>query len=54
MLLHAIAEAAGDADPARAAFRAGYELLARIQAADPAAGPGCSACRTWADGRTTA
>ena len=38
MLLHAIAEAAGDGDPADreiAAFRAGYELLTRIQAADP-------------------
>ena len=40
MLLHAIAEAVGDGDPSRpgaAAFRAGYELLARIQAADPGA-----------------
>ena len=40
MLLHAIAEAAGDADPAApgtAAFRAGYELLTRIQATDPGA-----------------
>ena len=40
MLLHAIAEAAGDGDPAdrgAAAFRAGYELLTRIQAADPGA-----------------
>lgn len=40
MLLHAIAEAAGDGDPAGqgvAAFRAGYELLTRIQAADPGA-----------------
>jgi HEXXH motif-containing protein len=40
MLLHAIAEAVGDGDPAdqgAAAFRAGYELLTRIQAADPGA-----------------
>ena len=40
MLLHAIAGAAGDADPADpgiAAFRAGYELLTRVQGADPAA-----------------
>src|ERR1700749_2163356 len=40
MLLHAIAEAAGDGDPADrgvAAFQAGYELLTRIQAADPGA-----------------
>ena len=39
MLLHAIAGAAGDADPADpgiAAFRAGDELLTRIQVADPA------------------
>ena len=38
MLLHAIAEAVGDGDPADqgvVAFRAGYELLTRIQAADP-------------------
>ena len=41
MLLHAIAEAVGDADPAApgtAAFRAGYELLTRIQATDHGAG----------------
>ena len=40
MLLAAIAEAAGDADPAdpeAVAFRAGYELLARTQAAEPGA-----------------
>jgi len=40
MLLHAIAEAVGDGDPAdpgAVAFRAGYELLTRIQAADPGA-----------------
>ncbi len=40
MLLHAIAEAVGDGDPADqgiAAFRVGYELLTRIQAADPGA-----------------
>ena len=40
MLLHAIAEAVGDGDPpdpGAAAFRAGYELLTRIQAADPGA-----------------
>lgn len=40
MLLHAIAAAAGDADPAEpaiAAFRAGYELLTRVQETDPAA-----------------
>ena len=40
MLLHAIAEAAGDGDPADrgvAAFQAGYELLTRVQAADPGA-----------------
>src|SRR5437763_7851481 len=40
MLLHAIAEAAGDGDPADrgiAAFQAGYELLTRIQAADSGA-----------------
>ncbi|MDQ2810410.1 MAG: HEXXH motif domain-containing protein [Actinomycetota bacterium] len=40
MLLHAIAEAVGDADlvdPGIAAFRAGYDLLTRIQAADPGA-----------------
>jgi HEXXH motif-containing protein len=39
MLLHAIAGAAGDADPdepAIAAFRVGYELLTRVQEADPA------------------
>jgi HEXXH motif-containing protein len=39
MLLHAIAGAAGDADPAEpaiAAFRAGYELLTRVQESDPA------------------
>ena len=39
MLAHAIAGAAGDADPADpgvAAFRAGYELLTRVQEADPA------------------
>jgi HEXXH motif-containing protein len=39
MLLHAIAEPAKDADPADPAiiaFRAGYELLARVQGADPA------------------
>jgi HEXXH motif-containing protein len=39
MLLHAIDRAAGDADPAEpaiAAFRAGYELLTRVQVADPA------------------
>jgi HEXXH motif-containing protein len=39
MLVHAIAGAAGDADPADpgvAAFRAGYELLTRVQEADPA------------------
>ena len=38
MLLHAIAGAVGDGDPADrsvAAFQAGYELLTRIQAADP-------------------
>ncbi len=41
MLLYAIAEAAGDGDgdgdPGIAAFRAGCELLTRIQAADPGA-----------------
>ena len=40
MLLHAIAEAVGDGDPADrgvAAFQTGYELLTRIQAADPGA-----------------
>ena len=40
MLLHAIAKAAGDADPADpgiAAFRVGYDLLTRIQMADPGA-----------------
>jgi HEXXH motif-containing protein len=40
MLLRAIAEIASDADPAQpgvAAFQAGYELLARIQAAEPGA-----------------
>jgi HEXXH motif-containing protein len=39
MLVHAIAGAAGAADPADpsvAAFRAGYELLTRVQEADPA------------------
>jgi HEXXH motif-containing protein len=39
MLLHAIAEACGDAspaDPGVAAFRVGYELLTRVQEADPA------------------
>src|SRR5579864_8644904 len=38
MLLHAIAQAVGDmapATPETAAFRAGYELLTRIQATDP-------------------
>ena len=35
MLLHAIAEAADGSAPGPAAFRAGYELFARIQAADP-------------------
>jgi HEXXH motif-containing protein len=41
MLLHAISGAARDADPAApgtAAFLAGYQMLARIQAADPGAG----------------
>lgn len=38
MLLHVIAEAAGGDDRGSAAFRAGHELLARIQAADPDAG----------------
>ena len=40
MLLHAIAEVAGDGDTADrgvAAFQAGYELLTRVQAADPGA-----------------
>lgn len=37
MLLHAIAGAASGADPGPTAFRAGYDLLARMQAADPAA-----------------
>jgi HEXXH motif-containing protein len=40
MLLHAIADAASDGDPADpvvVAFRAGYELLARIQVAEPGA-----------------
>jgi HEXXH motif-containing protein len=40
MLLHAIAKAADDADPADpsiAAFRVGYDLLSRIQMADPGA-----------------
>ena len=37
MLLHAIAEAAGDDDRGPAAFRAAYELFARIQAADSGA-----------------
>lgn len=39
MLVHAIAGAAGEADradPAIAAFRAGYELLTRVQETDPA------------------
>ena len=35
MLLHAIAEAAGGGARGPAAFRAGYELFARIQAANP-------------------
>ena len=47
MLLYAIAGAAGDVDPAEpaiAAFRAGYELLTRVQVSrsdhlDMAAGP---------------
>jgi HEXXH motif-containing protein len=38
MLLYAIADAASGADLGPTAFRAGYDLLARIQAADPAAG----------------
>jgi HEXXH motif-containing protein len=37
MLLHAIADAAGGADRGSTAFRAGYALLARIQAGDPGA-----------------
>jgi HEXXH motif-containing protein len=40
MLLHVVAEAAGEIDPpsrAAAAFRTGYRLLAEAQAADPAA-----------------
>jgi HEXXH motif-containing protein len=40
MLLHAIAQAAGDADPADpgiVAFRAGYDLLTQVQVADPGA-----------------
>jgi HEXXH motif-containing protein len=40
MLLHVVAEAVGGADPsstAATAFRAGYQLLAEIQAADPSA-----------------
>jgi HEXXH motif-containing protein len=40
MLLHAIARAAGDADPAEpaiVAFRDGYELLTRVQESDSAA-----------------
>ena len=40
MLLHVVARAAAEADqasPAVAAFRAGYQLLARVQAADPGA-----------------
>ena len=37
MLLYAIADAASGADPGPTAFRAGYDLLARMQAADPAA-----------------
>jgi HEXXH motif-containing protein len=37
MLLHAIAEAAVGDDDGPAAFRAAYELFARIQAADPGA-----------------
>ena len=35
MLLHAITEAAGGSARGPAAFRAGYELFARIQAANP-------------------
>lgn len=35
MLLHAIAEAVSAADPASAAFSAGYKLLATVQATDP-------------------
>jgi HEXXH motif-containing protein len=40
MLLHVVARAAAGADPASpavAAFRAGYQLLAQVQAADPGA-----------------
>jgi HEXXH motif-containing protein len=38
MLLHAIAEAASSIDRGTTAFRVGYELLVRIQAADPEVG----------------
>jgi HEXXH motif-containing protein len=38
MLLYAIASAASGADPGPTAFRAGYDLLARMQATEPAAG----------------
>lgn len=38
MLLYAVADAASGTDAGPTAFRAGYDLLARIQAADPAAG----------------
>ncbi len=38
MLLYAIADAASGGGRGPAAFRAGYDLLARIQVADPAAG----------------
>jgi hypothetical protein len=37
MLLHAIASAAGGSGHGPSAFRAGYELLARLQAGDPGA-----------------
>jgi HEXXH motif-containing protein len=37
MMLHAVAEAADGSDPGSSAFRAGYELLARIQSADTSA-----------------
>jgi HEXXH motif-containing protein len=37
LLLHGIAETATGHDPGAAAFRAGYELLAQVQAADPGA-----------------
>lgn len=37
MLLHAIAEAVNGTDRGSSAFRAGYELLARIQSAEPGA-----------------